>query len=398
MQGQVAGAARNIWRATALVAAFAVGAVLLPSAPWICAWAVLLGLAGVVLLPDNRWRTGSLLAAAVAIAIGLLNAFAGVLASAPVGVDVVHTTEPKEWIPPEPVLGYRLLPNITVVETAMRGSQTVYRVTYPSTADGTRTTVPAPPGADTYIFTGSSFIFGQGLPDDETLPSQFAHLNGDKVRTVNLSLPGYGVNHMVRAFEAGLFDRYKADGKVKAVITWITPAQLQWVTGDDEWLLHSPRYVLDDGVPRYTGSFLRNRLTNPIAGASYLARKYFAFARQIGEAQRQAEQADLFVALMVRLQQLARERLGAPLYIIYSWPDDYSRPEDNVSPNDHSPLVKVLDRLRQARIPMISADELTRGYPVNDLVIPYEGHPTALAIRLVAAGLKRRLAEDGQLN
>src|ERR1700745_2328293 len=110
MQGQVAGPTRTIWRAIALAAAFAVGAALLPSALWICAWAVLLGLAGVVLLPDNRWRTGSLMAAAVAIAVGLLNAFAGVLASAPVGVDVVHTTDPKEWIPPEPVLGYPLLP------------------------------------------------------------------------------------------------------------------------------------------------------------------------------------------------------------------------------------------------------------------------------------------------
>ena len=128
-QGQTAGAPRNIWRAIGLVAAFAVGAALLPSAPWICAWAVLLGLAGVVLLPDNRWRTGALTTAAVAIAVGLLNAFASVMASAPVGVDVVHTTDPKEWIPPEPVLGYRLLPNITVVETATRGSQTIFRVT-----------------------------------------------------------------------------------------------------------------------------------------------------------------------------------------------------------------------------------------------------------------------------
>jgi hypothetical protein len=58
----------------------------------------------------------------------------------------------------------------------------------------------------------------------------------------------------------------------------------------------------------------------------------------------------------------------------------------------------VLDLFRQARIPMISADQATRGYPVNDLVIPYEGHPTALAIRLVAEELKRRLTADGHLN
>jgi hypothetical protein len=228
-------------------------------------------------------------------------AFAGAMASTPVGVDVVHTTDPKEWIPPEPVLGYRLLPNLTVVETATRGTETLFRVTYHSNADGTRTTVPAPPGADTYLFMGSSFVFGQGLPDDETLPSQFAHLSGDKIRAVNFSAQRYGINHLVRAFEAGLLDQYKESGRVAAVITWITPSQIEWGIGDGNWLLNSPRYVLEDGVPRYTGSFLHHRLTNPIAGATYLLHKYVAFTRQIGEAQRQAEQADLFVALIVRL-------------------------------------------------------------------------------------------------
>ena len=394
MQGQVAGTKRNVWRAAALVAGFAVGAALLSSAAWICAWAVLLGLAGVVLLAGERWRIGSLMVTAVAIAVGLLNAFAGVMASTPVGVDVVHTTDPKEWIPPEPVLGYRLLPNLTVVETATRGTETVFRVTYHSNADGTRTTVPAPPGADTYLFIGSSFMFGQGLPDDETLPSQFAHRNGDKIRAVNFSVQGYGINHLVRAFEAGLLDQYKESGRVAAVITWITPSQIEWGTGDGNWLLNSPRYVLEDGVPRYTGSFLRDRLTNPIAGATYLLHKYVAFTRQIGEAQRQAEQADLFVALIVRLQQLARERLGAPLYVLYSWPNE-RRPEDNASSADYPPLLKVLDRLREAGVPLISVNELTQGHSAADLLIPYEGHPTVLTTRLVAAGLKRRLMRHG---
>jgi hypothetical protein len=390
MQGQVAGTKRrSVWRAAALVAAFAVGAALLPSAAWVCAWAVVLGLAGVVLLPGDRWRTGSLMVAAVAIAVGLLNAFAGVMASTPVGVDVVHTTDPKEWIPPEPVLGYRLLPNLTVVETATRGTETIFRVTYHSTADSTRVTPPAPPGADTYLFMGSSFMFGQGLPDDESMPSQFAHLTGDKIRAVNFSIQGYGINHLVRAFEAGLLDKYKEGSRVAAVVTWITPSQIEWGTGDGNWLLNSPRYVIEDGVPRYTGSFLHHRLTNPIAGATYLLHKYVPFTRQIGEAQRQAAQADLFVALLVRLQQLARERLGAPLYVLYSWPDE--RRPDN--PSDVPPLLKILDRLREANIPLISVNELTKGHSAAELLIPYEGHPTVLTTRLVAAGLKRRLID-----
>ena len=54
------------------------------------------------------------------------------------------------------------------------------------------------------------------------------------------------------SFEAGLFDRYAAQ-HVKAVVTWIIPAQLARVTGDGSWLGSSPRYVLEDGKLRHTG-------------------------------------------------------------------------------------------------------------------------------------------------
>src|SRR5436853_374466 len=82
--------------------------------------------------------------------------------------------------------------------------------------DGTRITPPAPPGADLYLFVGDSFMFGQGLEDNQNLSAQFARANDLKVRTVNFSAPGYGPNHLVRAFEAGFFDRFVGQ-KVKAV-------------------------------------------------------------------------------------------------------------------------------------------------------------------------------------
>ena len=94
-------------------------------------------------------------------------------------------------------------------------------------------TPPAPDATDTYLFIGDSFIFGQGLRDDETMPSQFTKLNAPAARSVNLGVPGYGPNHLVRAFEAGLLDRY-AGQRVKAVVTWIIPAHLARVTGDEE--------------------------------------------------------------------------------------------------------------------------------------------------------------------
>jgi hypothetical protein len=381
------GTGRNLGVAAGLIVALAIGAVLLPSAVWACGLAAVLALAGVVLLRGNRWRTGALLVAALAVSLGLLDAVAGVLTPTPLGQGLVKTTDPKWWPPPDPVLGFRPLPNSQVVATVMYGPELVYRHTYHFDATAARVTPAGPAGSDTYLFLGDSFVFGQGLVDDQSLAAQFAKVNDLKVRAVNLGVPGYGPNHLVRAFEAGLLDRY-ADQKVKAVVSWIIPAQLARVTGDGSWLGSSPRYVLENGQLRHTGTFNEYRWTHPIAGLRYLLGEQFLFVDAIGMRQRQEEQADLFVALMARLQQLAREKFNAPLVVVFSWPDESSKDGYGAS---SAFLVTVLNRLKKLGIQLVSVDQLTNKIDVSRLLIPHDGHPTAYTYGVIAEELKRRL-------
>jgi hypothetical protein len=383
----MAGHRRNYAIVAGLVVLLAIGAQLLPSALWACGLAALLGLAGVVLLRGNRWRTGALLATALAVSLALLDAVAGFLSPAPMGRGLVQTTDPKWWPPPDPILGFRPKPDTEVVATATFGPELIYRQTYRFDGTAARVTPAGPAGAGTYLFLGDSFVFGQGLADDQSLAAQFAKASDYKVRTVNLGVPGYGPNHLVRAFEAGLLDRY-ADQSVKLVVSWIIPAHLARVTGDGSWLGSSPRYVLDKGVPRHTGSFNDYRWSHPLAGLKHLLGEQFQFVDAIGMRQRQEEQADLFVALMVRLQQLSREKFGAPLIVVYSWPDEVHRK----GYGDAEFLIGVLNRLRQAGIALLSVDNLTSKIDMSLLLIPHDGHPTAYTYELIAGELKRRLA------
>jgi hypothetical protein len=386
----MAGVGRNLWLTATLFVLLALAAVVLRSTPWLCALATLFGLAGVVLLRGNRWRSGALLLAAVALAVGLLDALAGWFAPQAHGAGLVRWTEPSEWLTPDPNLGYRPTPNQVVVGLAAFDSQPVYRVTYTIGPDGTRIAPPAPPGADLYLFMGDSFMFGQGLEDNQNLSAQFARANDLKVRTVNFSAPGYGPNHLVRAFEAGFLDRFAGD-KVKAVVTWIIPDHLSRVTGDGGWLGASPRYVLDDGKLEFTGSFTHYRWMNPLAGLRYLAGKHFAFVNAIGMRQHQTEQAELFDALMLRLQALAKEKFNAPLIVVFSWPDENSG--SSYGTGDEQPLlVALLARLRQQGIPLLSVDKLTHDMENARLALPHDGHPTAFVNELIAGELKRRLA------
>ena len=182
----------------------------------------------------------------------------------------------------------------------------------------------------------------------------------------------------MRAFEAGFCDRFKAE-KVKAVVIWIIPDHLARVTGDGAWLGASPRYVLEDGKPRFTGSFTRHRWINPLAGLRYQAGKVFSFVDAIGMRRRQETQAELLDALIVRLEALAREKLNAPLIVVYSWPDEHE---------EEQPL---LTRLHRHGIPLLSVDELTAHLEPSRIALPYDGHPTPFVDGLIAGALKRRL-------
>jgi hypothetical protein len=384
----MAGVGRNISLAALMLLVVALAAVALPSALWVCLVATLLGLAGVVAFRGNGWRSAALLAAALALSLALLDAFAGLLTPSAHGTGLVRKVEPRWWPQPHPVLGFRPSPNSTATATATYNGEPVYRQTYHIDADGARATPPAPPGADLYLFLGDSFMFGQGLADDETLPSQFAKLNDFKVRTVNLGVPGNSPNILVRAFEAGLMDRYIGQ-PVKAVVAWIIPAQLARVTGDGTWLGDTPRYVLEDGKLLHTGTFNDYRWRNPLAGLKYLLGQEFAFVDAIGREQRQAEQIELFVAMMARLQAFAREKFGVPLVVIYSWPDEQTRSGHGGITGFALPmLVDVIERLRKLGIATISVDQAVKGVPTSTLLIPHDGHPTALTNELVAKALK----------
>ena len=144
-----------------------------------------------------------------------------------------------------------------------------------------------------------------------------------------------------------------------------------------------------DGALRYTGSFGEHRWLNPVDGLAYLAGERFPFVKAIGMRQRQAVQADLFVALIGQLQALARERFGAPLIVIYQWPDETSPPEDGY----HQAMLKaIFGRVRRLGTPLVSVGELMDGTEVSRRIILHDGHPTALTDQRIAGELKRHLS------
>lgn len=348
----------------------------------------LLGLAGVCLLKGPRWRTAALLAASIAGGLALIELGADFVVTKPADAGAVKTYTPRDWLISDSVLGYRLRPDTQVAALATWRDETVFRRTYTIDGTGARVVPGSAPSGDTYLFIGDSFVFGTGLADNETLPSQFAQAIGSLDigtgrHVVNLAVPGYGLNQLVRALETGVYDRHVA-GPVKAVVTWLIPAQLARVSGDAGWLSSSPRYVLGaGGVPVFTGSFDAHRLANPLAGLAWLAAKNMKSVSIAAGRSSERESADLFVALLSRLRQLAAERYKAPLVVIYQWP--IPRPTAR-----EAAQLSTLEAIERLDTPLVAVSSLIEGDQPT-YIIPHDGHPSAPFVRMVAKTLGAQL-------
>lgn len=97
------------------------------------------------------------------------------------------------------------------------------------------------------------------------------------------------------------------------------------------------------------------------------------------------------MALIGRLQALARERFGAPLIVIYQWPDETSDAKDWHPDYRQQWLKAVFARVRGLGTSLVSVGELMDGTKLSERIIVHDGHPTALVNYRIAIELKRRL-------
>jgi hypothetical protein len=246
-------------------------------------------------------------------------------------------------------------------------------------------------GGPTYLFFGDSYAFAEGVEDNETAASQFAQRLKPPAHVVNLGVPGWGATHMVRAIEAGLIDKYVV-GKVAAVIVWVTPPHLERVTGDSSWLDNAPRYEYGaDGKLRHTGTFKEYRWTHPVDGLAYLARAHFGIVRRLTNAAEERRQTRLYVDLIKRLEELVRERYGAPLILLSNGPEPVPPGRPDQPDLQYLP---AFNGLRAIGAPVISVRNMLGDPRTWDrYLIPHDGHPTVLLNRVVGEALVSYFAQ-----
>jgi hypothetical protein len=378
---------RKLWPSLAALAVTVVSLIMLPLAAALAVMA-LFCLVAIVRLKKPLWRNAALTAAAFLLGLAGIEFGLSVLEPRGEEAGAVRVYEPDQWYPYDPVVQFRPRPDTVVKARSTWHGELLYDVTYNILPTGDRAVPGSVDAAPTYLFFGDSYAFAEGVNDADTAASQFAQQLKPPAHVVNLGVPGWGATHMVRAVEAGLVDKYVV-GKVAAVIVWVTPPHLERTTGDASWLENAPRYDYGpDGKLHYSGTFKEYRWAHPLDGLAYLARAHLRIVHRLTNEAQERKQAELYVNLTKRLQELVKERYGAPLILLSNGPE--------ALPPDQPDLqyLPAFDGLRSIGAPVISVRKLL-GPPAgwDKYFIPHDGHPTVLLNRMVADALVSYFAQ-----
>lgn len=237
------------------------------------------------------------------------------------------------------------------------------------------------------LFFGCSFVFGDGVSDEETLPSQVAR-RVENYNVENLGLLGAGPNDIWRRFEKGEFNFLNStvgETKQQNIAIYLHFAfHISRVAGSGKWLVHnpaqydSPHYQLIKNELKFQGSHKESlgwkyhlyRILNQSSTLQYF---------NLGLPQIRREDIFTTVQLIESISQRLKKDFGVEKFIIVSFP------AYNIM---GTPALDIL-KTKGFKVLEISKDQMQKN--VNgDLFIPLDGHPTAalqnyLAKRVVTA-------------
>jgi hypothetical protein len=270
-------------------------------------------------------------------------------------------------------LGYAPAPGIRVHSTNRVDGEMAYEVDYDIDESGLRWTPGGEGEGPAVIFFGGSFAFGEGVENHETLPAVFASLRGGRV--INAGFHGYGPHQMLRSLETGRLESELPDG-AEHVVYLGHPGHIRRSAGRAVWDQGGPAYALREGGVSYLGPFRSPRSQDLVM-----------LLRQTGPTQRLLEallrlssageeaERELYVQIVARSAELARERLGAQFTVLL-W--DFADPH-------------LADQLRSLGLRVISVRGIL-GDDERDFVIEGDGHPAPEAFRRLGEALHRRLS------
>lgn len=238
-----------------------------------------------------------------------------------------------------------------------------YKVAYTIDQDLRRLTRSSATGVRVRFF-GDSYTFGEGLNDSETLPQLFANQTGANV--LNFGFPGYGPSQALLALRLGLYDK-DLDGS-RLFVLQTAPFHVYRTACMPEFANNFPRFVTAGGEVELQGKCK----PHPWQSTGI----YQVLLEGLDQRVQRAD-VENYLNIVNAFTGLAQRKYHASVVILYMHAD--SEKELRYSGFTSKDLEASF---RQAGAIVI--DDTISATPGDTLKIPYDGHPTGLANRLLA--------------
>lgn len=289
----------------------------------------------------------------------------------------------EKYVESHPVLGFRPR-NDCQVRARKTGSEGVIFDCAYTLDHFHRRVSPVAPGPDRArfaLFLGCSFTFGEGVNDAETLPAQFAAAAPDFM-PYNYGCGGWGPQNMYLQVQQPGFRAEIAQSSGVAIYTFIAH-HVERAAGNlrliGAWDKPLPDFTLENGVLTYHGFFDESRPLQHRLG-KLLNQSYFLTWRKLDyPTHRRGQDLALVAALCAATAQRLEQMFAQVDFYVLLYPR--TTEGDRLKPLLEKAGVRYLDYA-----PMFEPRRATGPDPYN----LYDGHPTPLGYRLVAA----RLAKD----
>jgi hypothetical protein len=278
-----------------------------------------------------------------------------------------------------PFLGSRPKPSVVEHATATYADELIYDVEYTIGEDGLRLAPPAAdPAADCVLFFGGSFMYGEGLDDEEALPYQVGVQSGGRARVFNFGFHGHGASQMLSALEHGYVDDAIDCLPTHAVYLAIDSHVERLLPGG--WRSFAPRYVRDGAGGVVFRGLLRDAAPvnwftttiEPRLRKSKLVSRILDYSRPPGE-----ETFDLYIDLVAQAAETQRDRYPGIEVHMLVW-DDWDEGEPGIG--ELTELTGDLDGIHRASAILPGFTDSTQQYRIHSR----DWHPNALANRLLA--------------
>ncbi|MAZ44479.1 MAG: hypothetical protein CMF48_04820 [Legionellales bacterium] len=295
----------------------------------------------------------------------------------------------EDYFVADSVLGY--MPPASSHKRAIYklGGYPIYDVYYTTDEHGLRVTEGNPNSHLNFIFLGCGMTFGEGLNDADTIANQFSHALGGQYKVLNYGVNGYGPHHILRLIESGKLQE-KIENDIGSVYYETSPSHMVRSYVPVDWDLYGPHYTLarDGKEVKYLG----HKNSDLTAAIIYWLSDHCHLFQLLRNQMTYWLQKDkesmmwLYLNMIKQTKKLVETSLQSEFKVVF-WDEPFIVDGEDLTPY-------IIDFFERESVSYTLASDIFHSQDYSGYVIPYDGHPTARANKIIG----QYLANDWKEN